>query len=156
MLHRRLQLDRRAFLRGSMSGALCTVGAAPLEAMFNVSGTAYANGAPIPQRLGVWFWGNGVRPDLWKPEKAGAGDQWSLSEELAPLAPFKDKINVLTGYRVSDDHKGVAHHRGRGAISQGLITTTLRREIRADLLDPRSALSRGNTGRGAPLTIRSM
>ena len=108
-------LDRRAFLRGSLGGALCTLALPPLEAMFNANGTAYASGEAIPKRFGMWFWGNGVRPERWMPQ--GFGAQWMPSESLLPLVPFRDKINVLSNYQVA--HSGTAHHRGRAAILTG-------------------------------------
>ena len=117
---KKFQLDRRTFLRGSLAGTLCTFALPPLEAMFNSNGTAFANGGAIPQRLGVWFWGNGVRPNRWIPKRFGTGDQWSLSEELVPLRAFKSKINVLSNYGIPNHKRaGTAHHRGRGPILTG-------------------------------------
>jgi len=59
-------------LRGLVGGASVAIGLPPLDAMFNSNGTAYAQGASIPKRLGVFFWGNGIHPGpLWTPTATG-------------------------------------------------------------------------------------
>ena len=108
-------ITRRTMLRGMAGGMLTTLALPPLEAMFNASGTAYADGSDIPRRLGFWFWGNGVRPDRWKP--SGTGRNWELSEELQPLRGVKDQLSVLTGFEMK--HSGTAHHVGRAGILTG-------------------------------------
>ena len=45
-------LSRRTMLRGMAAGALVTVGLPRLEAMLNVNGTAYAQGAPCGNCIG--------------------------------------------------------------------------------------------------------
>lgn len=90
-------LSRRSVLRGFVRGAAVSVALPPLEAMFNTSGTAYACDGILPKRFGVWFWGNGMRPERWIPTGEGHGDEWTLSEQLSPLAPVKHKLAVVTG-----------------------------------------------------------
>lgn len=94
----RRTLDRRTLLRGAFGGAAVTVALPPLEIFFNSAGTAYASGDPLPKRFGIFFWGNGVHPDRWVPQ--GTGSEWTLSEQLEPLAPVKDRITVVTGMKV--------------------------------------------------------
>jgi len=72
-------------LRGVLGGAGIAVALPPLEAMFNSSGTAHADNTPIPKRLGVFFWGNGVKLDRWTPATTGA--DWTPSSELEPSRP---------------------------------------------------------------------
>jgi len=48
-----------------------------------------------PQRFGVLFMGNGISPNNWSAE--GAGAQMRLSKTLTPLEPLKEKINVIHG-----------------------------------------------------------
>jgi len=110
-----LKLDRRTVLRGLAGGAAVTVALPPLEAFMNSSGTAYANGTQFPKRFGVFFWGNGVIPDRWNP--TGEGANWQPSEQLAPLAPHKADINVLTGFKVN-----VKNDRPHGSGPAGLLT----------------------------------
>ena len=109
-------LDRRALLRGAFGGAAASVALPALEAMLNTSGTALAGGKPLPKRLGVFFWGNGVRHKRWNPELRGAG--WHLSEELEPLAAVKPYINVVTGMKVKTGNEQ-GHHAGTVGILSG-------------------------------------
>ena len=90
-------LSRRALLRGAGRTGLVAVALPPLQAMFNSSGTAYACDGVLPRRFGVWFWGNGNRPERWIPDLTGTGDEWALSEALQPLAAVKDYLCVVTG-----------------------------------------------------------
>jgi hypothetical protein len=113
---RRFALPRRTLLRGAAGGAAVTLALPPLEAMFDANGTAYAaDGKPIPRRLGVWFWGNGVRPRQWLPRSEGA--DWIPSDELAPLAPIKEYVSVVSGTGVKLD--GTVHHVGRAGMLCG-------------------------------------
>ncbi len=92
-------IGRRTVLRGLLGGAIVTVGLPPLEAFLDLTRKAGATcGGIIPRRFGLFFWGNGNRPDKWLP--IGEGESWELSEELAPLAAVKDKITVVTGMSV--------------------------------------------------------
>ena len=70
-------IKRRTLLRGLLGGTAVSVGLPTLEAMLNGNGTALAQGAALPQRLGVFFWGNGVRLKFWNPAATGPG--WALS-----------------------------------------------------------------------------
>jgi hypothetical protein len=94
----RRPLSRRTLLRGILGGTAVAIGLPPLEAFFNANGTAMACGGPIPKRFGLFFWGNGVVPDRWIP--AGDGEDYEMSDELAPLSPYRSKIAVVTGMEV--------------------------------------------------------
>ncbi len=104
-------LPRRTFLRG----AGVTLGLPLFDAMLNGNGTALAAGAPLPKRIGVFFWGGGNRPTLWRP--AGTGPDWALSEELAPLAKVKEYVSVLSGLEAKGLARG--HHEGRASSLTG-------------------------------------
>ncbi|MBX2803373.1 MAG: DUF1552 domain-containing protein [Myxococcales bacterium] len=111
----RTGLDRRTLLRGMLGGAGVAMGLPVLEAMLNDHGTALASGPALPDRFGVWFWGNGVKPDRWIPETTGF--DYTLSEELAPLAPVKPWLSVITGTQVrTATHP---HHSGMTGILTG-------------------------------------
>ena len=119
----RSRISRRTVLRGALGGVGIGFALPPLEAMFNGNGTAYASGAAIPTRLGIFFWGNGVKPDRWNPAGTGAG--WPSSPSLMPLETLgvKDYVNVVSGTRItSGDQRG--HHAGTVGILSGapLIT----------------------------------
>ena len=75
-----------------------TVGLPPLLSIRHAFGETCDDG--FPQRFILFYWGNGNRPDLWTPTGEGSGDAWSLSEELAPLAPIKHKVSVVSGTAV--------------------------------------------------------
>src|SRR5438105_14943313 len=102
-MSRRVPLTRRVFLRGlSLCGAAVRVGLPPLETMFNSAGTSYAAETagkiaetPIPSRFVLWFNGNGIPERYWIPEETGAN--YPLTPCLAPLAPFRNDIHVISG-----------------------------------------------------------
>lgn len=96
----RLVLDRRTVLRGMLGGAAVALGLPALESMLNGNGTALAVDAALPRRFGLFFWGNGNRPDRWAPTGNGVGEAWQLSPALASLAPLKSKLTVVTGTSV--------------------------------------------------------
>jgi hypothetical protein len=109
-------IHRRTVLRGVLGGAAVGVALPPLEAMFNSNGTAYAQGLAIPKRLGVFFWGNGVKLDRWTPATTGAA--WTPSLELEPLTPLKDYVNVVSGMSIlTGNERG--HHAGTVGILSG-------------------------------------
>src|SRR4051794_41031669 len=90
----RFFLHRRALLRGA--GA--AIGLPLLDAMLNNNGTALAQGAALPKRMGVFFFGNGVILSRYRPTTTGSN--WELSPAMAPLANVKSYINAVTGYSV--------------------------------------------------------
>lgn len=83
-------LARRTFLKGLG----LTVGLPLLEAM-TVEGLSAAAPSGTPTRMAFVFFPNGAIMDAWKPAERGEG--FGLSETLQPLAPFRDKLNVVTG-----------------------------------------------------------
>jgi hypothetical protein len=107
-------MKRRNFLRGA-GGAILAL---PIfDYMLNGNGNAFAQGEPLPKRFSVWFWGNGVRLDRWNPSSTGAN--WELSPALAPLAPVKDYINVVSNYEVhAAGPRG--HHGGEAGMLSGV------------------------------------
>ncbi len=107
-------LSRRTVLRGLLQGSVVTVGLPPLLA-FSRDARAATCSNGFPRRFGMFFWGNGNRPEFWTP--TGEGTDWELSEELAPLAPVKDKLSVVSGMSVIADN--ISPH-WSGAV--GLLT----------------------------------
>jgi hypothetical protein len=106
-------LSRRTLLRGALGGAAVVVGLPPLEAMLDSSGTALADGTPIPKKFGFWFFGNGVVQNQWNPAAAGAG--FPLSPALQPLAGVKDYLSVVSKTWVPGHHP-TAHWSQYGAL----------------------------------------
>ena len=120
-------LSRRTFLRGfGVSGAAIRIGLPALGAMFNGNGTAYAAtgksaAREIPTRFVFWFNGNGIPERYWIPSETGA--DFHMTPCLAPLAPFRNDIHVLSGL---DNQAATAGGPGNGhhkAIS-GVVSCT--------------------------------
>ncbi len=88
-------LKRRTLLRGALGLGAVSVGLPLLEAMLDAHGEALADGAPLPKRFGVWFWGNGTHPGAWAPQAQGAA--WEATGILAGLAPVKPSVSVISG-----------------------------------------------------------
>jgi hypothetical protein len=110
------RIDRRKVLRGTIAGTIVSLALPPLEAMFNGNGTAYAQGAAIPRRLGIFYWGGGVKHDRWNPATTGAG--YELSPELLPLQPVKDYVSIVSGMSVKTGSLQ-GHHSGAVGILSG-------------------------------------
>lgn len=104
-------LSRRTLLRG-----LGTAIALPmLDAMRPAFGAAARSGAKAPVRMSVAYVPNGIVMKDWTPAADGAG--FELTRIMKPLAPYKDRLLVLTnlaqnnGYALGDgagDHARAA------------------------------------------------
>jgi len=90
------RLTRRSVLRGTIRGASVAVALPLLDLFLDGNGKALASGAPLPARFGTWFWGCGVNQARWAPERLG--EDYDLKPELLPIAPFKEKVTVLSGF----------------------------------------------------------
>jgi hypothetical protein len=93
-----------------LRGTAVMVGLPLLQAMMPRA-RACENG--FPRRFGLFFWGNGNRPDLWVPGTTGA--DWELSDELAPLAGVRDLVTVVSGYSIKLTNS-VPHSSGAAGI----------------------------------------
>jgi hypothetical protein len=94
-----------------LGGCAVTVGLPLLDCFLDGNGQAMASGAPMPVRFGTWFWGCGVNASRWIPDKVGP--DYDLKAELAPIAPFKNKVTVLSGFNCSLGAKpNLAHWSG--------------------------------------------
>ena len=125
VIAKRSRVSRRRFLKGlTLAGSAVQIGLPPLVSMFNSTGTAYAAAGaakPIESRFVFWFNGNGIPERYWIPSETGT--DFHLSPALAPLAPFRNDIHVLSGL---DNQAATASGPGNGhhkAIS-GVTTCT--------------------------------
>jgi hypothetical protein len=103
------EIDRRTFLRGAgVAVALPWLESLPV----------WGSGSPaFPQRLAALFMGNGINPNHWWAR--GAGADMVLSKTLEPLAPFKARLNVVSGL-FNKNATGVGIHPGQtGNILSG-------------------------------------
>ncbi|MEO8903845.1 MAG: DUF1552 domain-containing protein [Polyangiaceae bacterium] len=98
----KLKISRRFALRGALGGIGVAMWLPVLDAMCNNNGTAFAAGEALPTSFGVWFWGNGIHPDVWTPLDAGTGDAWALSTNLQDFADLKDSMTLVTGLDMMD------------------------------------------------------
>lgn len=70
-----------------------------------------------PKRFAALFMGNGINPDHWWAK--GAGAEMELSKSLAPLAPYRKQLNVISGL-FNKNATGVGIHPGQtGNILSG-------------------------------------
>ncbi|GAA0310542.1 DUF1552 domain-containing protein [Sphingomonas oligophenolica] len=121
-----MTLTRRTALKGVMQGAAIAVGLPLLDIFLDVNGQAMAaTGAPLPIRFGTWFWGLGVNPNQFFPDKVGA--DYDLKPELAPIKAFQKRINVFSDFNIPLDGKpnlphtsgGVGIRTGMAAMGEG-------------------------------------
>src|SRR5829696_9017605 len=82
-------MPRRTFLRGM--GA--TIALPLLDAMV----PAMAAAPQAQSRYSFLHVPHGAAPGYWRPTGAGSGKNWQLSRILQPVAPFKDRITVISG-----------------------------------------------------------
>lgn len=106
---RNFTLSRRTMLRGFAGASTVTVGLPLLEAMLNSNGTALAHGGDLPLRFLMYYWADGVNLERFEPAQVGAS--WDLSEQMQPLAPVKDYINLVTGL-TNHCNCQITHHEG--------------------------------------------
>lgn len=102
------RIDRRTFLRGTLYGAATTIALPMLEMFLDTNGEAHADGTSLPPRFVLLYWGNGTRISQWLPSTTGPG--YALSPVLAPYAPVKDYVSVVTGLKCGIG--GIVHHWG--------------------------------------------
>jgi hypothetical protein len=111
-------ISRRTILRGF--GA--TVGLPLLDAMVPAMTALAQTPAKVVRRLGAVYHPNGVIYDKWLP--TGVGSNFELSPTLAGLAPFKDKLVVVTGLYADQAEAlgdgGGDHSRACGAWLSGV------------------------------------
>jgi hypothetical protein len=114
-----MRFTRRTALRGMLGGGMVSVALPFLDCFLDVNGTALAaTGAQLPVRFGTWFWGCGLTPGRWIPAKTGTG--YDMPPELKPLAAFRDRLTICSGFKANTDGKGaVPHYTGTMSILTG-------------------------------------
>ncbi len=92
------KLNRRTVLRGSMGGAVITVGLPLLDCFLNGNGTALAaTGKALPTCFGHWYQSLGLNPGMWIPEKIGAN--YENNVQLKLFDPFRERMNIFSGMK---------------------------------------------------------
>ncbi|MGO9464586.1 MAG: DUF1552 domain-containing protein [Isosphaeraceae bacterium] len=109
------RIKRRTLLRGAgVAMALPWLESLPVWGEERLRGDTL----PVfPQRFAALFMGNGISPDHWWAE--GTGTAMELSKSLQPLAPFRDRLSVISGL-FNKQSTGVGIHPGQtGNILSG-------------------------------------
>ena len=116
-------LARRTVLRGI--GA--TLALPFLECMVPTALARAKSPASFPRRLAAVYVPNGIVMENWTPASEGSG--FALSPILQPLAPFQDRLVVVTGLNNYD------HHQSHETGSTKFLTCVRAKETQgADLL----------------------
>jgi Protein of unknown function (DUF1552) len=146
-------LTRRRVLRGILNGAAVSVGLPLLNCFLNENGTAWANGTPLPVRFSTWGWGLGMSKVIFVPQKTGA--DFDLPEEIACLAPVRDKINLFTNFNAfRDASPNLCHTTGWIILRSGSAPlTTIARP--GETIDVTVGKKIGTTTRFPSLTVSS-
>lgn len=126
-------ISRRGFLRGTLKGAAVGMALPLLDCFLNDSGRAFAaTGQRIPLRFGTWIWGCGHIPELWVPSQTGR--DYVMPKHLAPIAPYRDKIALLSGFDVKlDGVPNKPHVTGCFGLRTGIPVPN--REVKAPTFD---------------------
>ncbi|MEZ4227042.1 MAG: DUF1552 domain-containing protein [Polyangiaceae bacterium] len=101
-------MNRRSFLRGAAFGA------AALGLPFTRLLDARAADPAFPKRLVVFFSPNGTIYDNWVP--SGDETDFTFSEILQPLAPFRDKLLILDNLEMVSSNFGIGDGHQRGMV----------------------------------------
>src|SRR5271170_1508896 len=122
----RIRTSRRRLLQGlTLAGARITIGLPPLVSMFNSTGTAYAaevRPKPIESRFVLWFNGNGIPERYWIPVEEGP--DYEITPCLAPLAPWRKDVHVLSGLdNAAANGKGNGHTNSMSSLMTGTYFT---------------------------------
>ena len=154
---RSAKLSRRTLLRGAgVTMALPWLESVPVWA---TTPRGEASASAFPKRFAVLFMGNGINGHHWWAKGAGADMQ--LGKSLAPMEPFKAKMNFIGGL-FNKPSTGVGIHPGqtgnilsgvpllRGAVLRGGISMdqVLANHLGQDTMQPSMVLGceQPNTG----------
>ena len=115
MTHFRSAVSRRTLLQGvGVAMALPWLESLPV---WGQELPAKGDAPALPRRFAALFMGNGISPNHWWAK--GSGDAMELSQSLQPLAPYKNKLNVVMGL-FNKAATGVGIHPGQtGNILSG-------------------------------------
>lgn len=116
-------MDRRKMMRGLLRGSGAVMALPFLDCFLDGNGRALAaTGKALPKRFGTFFWGCGLTKALFLPKSTGQG--YEDTPQLASLKPYKNKFNLLSGFRAYvDDKPNIQHWTGVGAIATGNAPT---------------------------------
>ncbi len=94
-----MNADRNLSRRVLLKGLGLSVALPWLEAAHLWGGEFSKPSKRPPQRFACMFIGDGISPPQWWSK--GDGDKMELGESLTVLAPYKDKLNVITACSIN-------------------------------------------------------
>jgi hypothetical protein len=113
-------LSRRTFLRGAAAG----VGLPLLDAMIPAA-MAQPLAAQTPTRYGFVYTPHGYILKQWVPDTVGK--DFALKQILAPLAPFRDQLTVLSNLAMRPDNvAGSGHATSNSTYLNGALAKNTR------------------------------
>src|SRR5262245_26426657 len=121
MIVTKMALPRRTFLRGAGVTLALPLLDAMVPALANASTTTALT---APPRIGYFYVPNGMHMPLWKPQTAGAGNNWKLSQTLSALEPLREYLTVLgnlNNYAAGLGDGGGPHTRNQSAWLSGVL-----------------------------------
>src|SRR4029453_17260803 len=90
-----MNVDQKLSRRVLLKGLGLSVSLPWLEAAHLWGGELVPASTQPPQRFACLFIGDGISPPLWWSKEDGAAME--LGESLEPLAPYKEKLNIING-----------------------------------------------------------
>jgi hypothetical protein len=109
-------VDQKLSRRVLLKGLGLSISLPWLEAAHLWGGEFAPASARPPQRFACMFIGDGISPPLWWSK--GDGAAMELGASLEPLAPYKEKLNVING--LFNQRAGGGHARCAGNILSGV------------------------------------
>lgn len=124
----RKPIPRRTFLRGLGASVSLPV----LDAMMSPALAAMsAPGSVIPLRVGYVYSPNGIITEAWRPTTAGR--DFELTPVLAPFAPYRDQLLVLSFLDNGESESVSGHVGGSSMFLTGTEPNKSLSEIRANV-----------------------
>jgi hypothetical protein len=122
MLIGKKHLSRRTFLRGA---AGVGIGLPLLDAMIPAAVAQELTAARTPTRYGFIYTPHGYILKQWTPDKVGAN--FDIKQILTPLAPFKERITVLSNLAMRPDNvAGSGHATSNSTYLNGALAKNTR------------------------------
>src|SRR5437660_12833920 len=121
MMITKKHLSRRTFIRGTFGAAMALPLLDAMVPALTAQSKTAAGGGAAPFRFGAIYMPNGVFPDTWDPDTAGA--TFEFKPVMQPLEPFRDQLVTISKMRApwgASVHLGAssAFLNGMGPVAQ--------------------------------------
>lgn len=152
MAHNSWKISRRTMLKGvgaTLALPLLDVMAPSVARAHQAAPGSDPAAAAPPVRVAYLYMPNGVNADAWGPK--GVGNGFELSPALAPLAPLKSEVLVLSELMNASATTGDGHYVKTGGFLTGTtITKTTGKDLRSGGVSVDQMIAR-RVGRNTPL-----